>query len=295
MENANRLKTDPAYRSEHLKKSKVCTNANCANAASCAFAHDLSDYRVPECFYAEFCSNNNCTMFHPGRTTVDEYITRNNIVFREANPVASIHSRRRFIPPPGAFTRFCNLVEEGKPCSRETCTFAHGIDQLALTGVCVRVHDKDEKCELFHPDTCECCEEKRNGLTNDQNHYCKARLAIAEEMGYTVPTIMRRNHLRNIESYVKMYEAQQKMIDELREEEELLQDENIEEVCDILEKMGLANSEDVDFAENAAEFFMEQERINDQDYDHDGYVDAQQDEEEYEDEEEENVNVVIVY
>ena len=69
-----------------------------------------------------------------------------------------------------------------------------------------------------------------------------------------------------------MTNDQKALIDEIRAEEELINDQNVEEVCDVLEKMGLAESICRDFDENSMNFAMEQERLDgDGDYDDDDF------------------------
>jgi len=285
MANAFRLKSDPVARSAHLRKSKPCSNTNIHDENDCGFAHSVEDYRPPICFFDEFChgqKNGQCSMFHGVLTsdTKKNYITKNNITFlshpsRSITPAQnSTHSspsssrpatpprRSGRVMPHGAFTRFCNGVSDTTTCQRAhgTCTFAHGIDQLSLP-------EDDEKYPIH---SCECCTDYRNNVRRayDKNHYCKARLALAQELGYDVKPFMLRNHLLNIADYVKMSNEQKELIDEIRAEEELINDENVEEVCDVLEKMGLAETIITDFAENSMNFAMEQERL-DGDYDDD--------------------------
>lgn len=274
---AFRLKSDPIARSAHLRKSRACTKSHSHPHEDCGWAHSVADFIPPVCFYQEFCRNNGCTMFHPGvngvvsTEAVNEYIKKNNITFIHSqsvssppSPSSSSHSSPRRIRtlPNGAFTRFCNNVSEGNPCTRShgTCTFSHGLDQLALP-------EDDEKFPIH---SCECCAEYRNNPTRryNLNHYCKARLGLAQELGYDVKPWMLRNHLLNIADYVKMTNEQKALIDEIRAEEELINDQNSEEVCDVLEKMGLVEPIYTDFAENSMNFAMEQERL-DGDYDDD--------------------------
>ena len=277
MANAFRLKSDPTARSAHLRKSKPCTNSLPHDEVTCGFAHSEKDYRPPVCFFEEFChghQNGQCSMFH-GEVTPDtkkEYLTKNNITFQQSITTPPVRSARPL--PNGAFTRFCNGVSETTQCERAqgTCTFAHGIGQLALP-------DDDPKYPIH---TCDCCADYRNGLTRkyDPNHYCKVRLAFAQELGYDVKPWMLRNHLLNISAYAKMTAEQKQMIDDIRAEEELLNDPNLDEVCEELEKMGLA--EEPISSDAFVEFMMEQERIHGED---DDYL--------AEDEEVEDVEVII--
>lgn len=277
MANAFRLKSDPTARSAHLRKSKPCSISIPHDEIGCGFAHSADDYQPPVCFFDEFCRGQNtgqCSMFHGVKTpeTKKNYIAKNNITFLsrsitspQISPNSSPSSSRPTTPPRrsfrvlphGAFTRFCNSVSDTTTCQRShgMCTFAHGIDQLALP-------EDDEKFPIH---SCECCAEYRNNSTRrDLNHYCKARLALAQELGYDVKPWMLRNHLLNIADYVKMANEQHLLIDEIRSED----DQNIEEVCDTLEKMGLVEALGMDFAENSTSFAMEQERL-DGDYDDD--------------------------
>ena len=287
---AFRLKSDPIARSAHLRKSRACTKSHSHPHEECGWAHSVTDFSPPVCFYQEFCRNNGCAMFHPGVNgvisphAVNEYIKKNNITFLSASSLSSTspsspssspspsspspnrpHRNVRTLPN-GAFTRFCNNVSDGNPCTRShgTCTFSHGLDQLALP-------EDDEKFPIH---SCECCAEYRNNSTRRYNlhHYCRTRLALAQELGYDVKPWMLRNHLLNIADYVKMTNDQKALIDEIRAEEELINDQNVEEVCDVLEKMGLAESICTDFAENSMNFAMEQERLDgDGDYDDDDF------------------------
>lgn len=193
MENAARLKTELAHRSNHLRKTKVCMNAFPHDTEKCPFVHSIEEYRLPECFYAEFCKNNDCAMFHPGRNcTVEEYIKKNNIVFpkkeeKKEKTEKKVEKKKAI----GLYTRFCNLMTETTPCPRGYCTFAHGLDQLNLP--------------------------EESG---------KDRLTIAKELGYDIKEWMMRPHQENMTKkenrFLKAKEENDKMMEELRKEEDEL-------------------------------------------------------------------------
>lgn len=191
MENAARLKTELAHRSSHLRKTKACMNAFPHDTEKCPFAHSIEEYRLPECFYAEFCKNNDCVMFHPGRNcTLEEYVQKNNIVFlkKEEKKEEKKVEKRKAV---GLYTRFCNLMTETTPCPRGYCTFAHGLDQLNLP--------------------------EESG---------KDRLTIAKELGYDVKDWMMRPHQENMTKkesrFLKAEKENDKMMEELRKEEDEL-------------------------------------------------------------------------
>lgn len=192
MENAVRLKNEIAYRSNHLRKTKACMNAYPHDIEKCPFAHSLEEYRLPECFYAEFCKNNDCVMFHPGRNcTVEQYIQKNNITFPEKNEKNKKVEKTEKKKAVGLYTRFCNLMTETSPCQRGYCTFAHGLDQL--------------------------------NLPEDPT---KDRLTIAKELGYEIKDWMMRPHQENISKkenrFTKAAKENDEMMEELRKEEELI-------------------------------------------------------------------------
>jgi hypothetical protein len=190
MKTAHLLQTDISYQKSHLRKTKVCANPEPHDHNMCDFAHSMKEYRIPECYYAEFCKNSKCGMYHFNKMTPEEYIAKNNINFEKVQSnVKSVDNHRIVKLQPSttsAFTRFCNQTSEGKPCTRKTCTFAHGISQLALP------------VSNFQ---CDCCTSMEKNL--DENHYCKKRLSIATQMGYQIEPWMLKHHYNNIDFYVK--------------------------------------------------------------------------------------------
>jgi hypothetical protein len=223
MKKAQFLRSDKNAMSEHLRKSKVCTNILCKKTDDCGFAHSLSDFKAPVCIYEEFCESDTCTMFHPHRQTVDEYITLHHISFgNDDNTSVSSQSHSHARPyPDGAFTKMCNLMTADEPCPREWCTYAHSIYELHLPEemICYDYHnEKDEKCVKFHPNQCKCCLHDEAGRRYDK--VCHELLQFVINLGYDIQPFMTRHPSDNRAIYVKIYEQTQAFIDEMRELEE---------------------------------------------------------------------------
>jgi hypothetical protein len=220
MANAQLLKNDKNAMSEHLRKSKVCTNVLCKKNDDCGFAHSIDDYKPPVCIYQEFCESESCMMFHPHHQTIDEYMTIHKITFESSSSPCDHSCHRAY--PDGAFTKMCNLMTADEPCPRDYCTYAHSIYELRLPEemVCYDYHDeKDEKCLKFHPSQCKCCPHDALGRRDGQ--ICHELLQFVISLGYTIEPWMTRHPSVNRLMYAKLYQTQQKLIDELRELEEM--------------------------------------------------------------------------
>lgn len=230
MAHAKLLRSDRMAMNEHLKKSKPCANMSCLKT-DCNFAHSLDEFRAPLCIYQEFCESPTCTMFHPNRQTLDEYITFHNISFEKkcddttsqhsTHSTHSTHSQHAKPYPNGAFTKMCNLMTSDEPCPRDWCTFAHSIYDLHFSDelVCYDYHDtKEDACGKFHPNQCKCC--PHDALGRRDGHVCQELLEFVRSIGYTIDPFMTRHPSDNRLCYVKIYEAQNKFIEEMQQLEE---------------------------------------------------------------------------
>lgn len=234
MERAKLLRADRNAMNEHLRKSKPCTNTACLKT-DCGFAHSLDDFRAPVCIYEEFCESATCTMFHPNRQTLDEYISIHNITFKtvdsdtqsqhsQSHSQHSQHSQHAKPYPNGAFTKMCNLMTHNEPCPRDWCTFAHSIYDLRFSDelVCYDYHNENEKqeaCEKFHPNQCKCCPHDAIGRRDGQ--VCQELLQFVISLGYTIEPFMTRHPSDNRSCYVKIYDAQNKFIEDMQQLEEM--------------------------------------------------------------------------
>lgn len=227
MAHAKLLRSDRNAMNEHLKKSKSCSNVSCVKT-DCNFAHSLAEFRAPLCIYEEFCESATCTMYHPNRQTLEEYITLHNISFQKKCDETSSqdshhshHSQHAKPYPPGAFTKMCNLMTSDEPCPRDWCTFAHSIYDLHFSDelVCYDYHDqKEEACTKFHPNQCKCC--PRDALGRLDGHVCQELLDFVTSIGYTIEPFMTRHPSDNRLCYVKIYEEQNKFIEKMRQLED---------------------------------------------------------------------------
>jgi hypothetical protein len=226
MAHALLLKSDRAAMNEHLRKSKPCTNSLCIKS-ECGFAHSIEEFRPPVCIYQEFCEASACTMYHPHRQTIDQYIALYNISFAQpviepAAAASSSSSSSRYHVhdyPQGAFTKMCCLMTADTPCPRQWCSYAHSIYELHFSDeiVCYDYHENEGECLKFHPNQCKCCS---HDFGRQPNQLCTELLHFVTSIGYNIEPFMTRHPTENRLMYVKIEQAQQKFIEEMKALEE---------------------------------------------------------------------------
>lgn len=264
MHRAQLLRSDPALRVAYFKRTKPCGIANCPDHEKCQFAHNEDEYRLPECFYRNFCKNANCTMYHTGRMTKQEYMKTHNITFRstpiddekdEKTP-EKIHEKRE---PPGAFTKMCSVMTSSTPCPRKVCFFAHSIQSLRVP----TCYERGCYCAKFH-NHCACCP---HDCRMPQPSYCKEKLAYALAMGHTIQPFMVGDDSSNILSMLDEKLKQLSIIEDFRAEEEMGSDafeqmkeyeKDIDEINQFIEKQ---QQEEEELDNQELEYFLEQERL----------------------------------
>ena len=266
MQRAQRLHSDPALRAAHFKRTKPCGIANCSDHEKCQFAHNESEYRLPECFYSHFCKNVNCTMYHTGRMTKEEYMKIHNITFRSI-PQPTDDEKDEKTPEktrdkkehPGAFTKICNVMTSSTPCPRKVCFFAHSIQALRVT----TCYERGCHCEKFH-NHCACCP---HDCRMPQPSYCQEKLAYALAMGHRIEPFMLDDDSSNILSMLDEKFKQLDLIDELRKEEEMgtkafeqmkEYEKDIEEINQFIEQQ---QQQEDEFEKQELEYLLEQENL----------------------------------
>jgi hypothetical protein len=267
MQRAQRLHSDPSLRAAHFKRTKPCGILKCPDHEKCQFAHNEEEYRLPECFYSHFCKNVNCTMYHTGRMTKEEYMKKNNVTFRKNLKIDDEKDEkiREKHEPPGAFTKMCNVMTSSKPCPRKVCFFAHSIQALRVP----TCYERGCRCEKFH-NYCKCCP---HDCRMPQPTYCKEKLSYTLSMGHHIEPFMLGDDSSNILSMLDEKFKQLDLIDDLRKEEEMgtesfekmkEYEKDIEEINQFIENQ---HAEEEEFAEQELAFLLEQERlIEDDDY-----------------------------
>jgi hypothetical protein len=203
-------------------------------------------------------------MYHIGRMTKEEYMKKNNIVFRSNAPPSddekdekTNEKTRDKHEPPGAFTKMCNVMTSSTPCPRKVCFFAHSIEALRVP----TCHQRGCYCEKFHSH-CACCP---HDCRMPQPTYCHAKLAYALAMGHRIEPFMLDDDSSNILSMLDEKLKQLKLIDELRAEEEMgteafekmkEYEKEIEEINQFLENQ---HHEEDEFEKQELEYLLEQE------------------------------------
>lgn len=132
IEYANKLQTDPVFRSKHLLQTAICksvyTNTKCVHK-NCAFAHTFAQLRPNRCPYGRFCNklDTGCNRYHDNQD-LDAYLARvagnTSWPIEEKNEIDAI--------PVNAFTAPCN----GRCGNMSGCFFAHDINQLKVDQIC---------------------------------------------------------------------------------------------------------------------------------------------------------------
>ena len=263
MQRAQRLRSDPALRAAYFKRTKPCGIPNCPDHEKCQFAHNEEEYRLPECFYTNFCKNPNCPMYHTGRMTKQKYMEIHNITFL-SKPIddekdEKDEKTREKNDPPGAFTKMCNVMNSVTPCPRKVCFFAHSIQALRVP----TCYERGCHCAKFH-NYCTCCP---HDCRMPQPTYCQEKLAYALAMGHRIEPFMLDDDSSNILSLIDEKFKQLSMIEDLRAEEEMGSEafekmkEYEKDIAEINQYIEKQQQEEEELDNDELEYLLEQERL----------------------------------
>jgi hypothetical protein len=129
--------------SKTLERTKFCRHNPCNND-KCTFAHTIEEYNPPQCVYKQSCRNKNCTLFHKGRETVEEFMKKYNIA---PAPPKSPEKEKNTTK-----TKMCYMMKNDIPCTNKGCTFAHSVYELNPIPCVIGVNCKNTDCVYYHPE-----------------------------------------------------------------------------------------------------------------------------------------------
>ncbi len=241
---------NPELLRKHLFKTRPCFNGvQCKDKEKCPGAHYIEEYRLPICLYMEFCQEKRCTNFHPhhGKTS-QQYMDEHNI---------NLPSKDLFISEPYNFeentrplntpnkkaapqlfenkkanTAFCSFVKENKKCTKNSCPFAHSVEDFRLN---------DGK---------------------DYSDMNEKKIAIEKRIGFVPDYFMKPSYKNSV--YISLMREQVKLVDYLKEDnedhhhkddEDDEDESNIQEIIDIIDK-------EREIEENKEYFLLELELLD---------------------------------
>lgn len=163
---AQRIISNPTLLKQYFEKSKFCKyKEQCKLGSKCTYAHNMDEYKPPQCFYKDYCTNKDCALFHPW-DCVYEYLNRkqpttntttntikNQNVFSSQNRTFADVIKKIDEPlPPPSKTDLCPYMSEIVPkCTRFNCGYAHTLWELKPK-VCANDHTvlSKESCLFYH-------------------------------------------------------------------------------------------------------------------------------------------------